>query len=331
MHVTATNNQTYTPFPINDLGEIREYLPAKVNGIALLLLDFDDTMVMTGHACAGHLGGLRWRDMLRKTIQHLKKEKEIKQGAPLFEYLTLFIAKSARVAAVQPGITPALIADLQQRGLKVMVFTARGRNGKNAWYQLPISGVDELTEQQMLAAGIQLAQSKLPTHPKIYKHSMIFTQNTPKEEVIKDLFDKNVFQSSDIALLAFADDKADAVKKVQQYAEDQRLPFIGFHYTAVEKAEANEFDLLKSTIQLVNLFATGHFLKAEELEAKEKEFTSNQTMTPENYFDEVIKKVDCILEENNLYSPSRDTDHFYQRVAPALKSAFSNHLQCSKL
>lgn len=304
----------------DDICEIKKYLTTdkKASSIAVALFDFDDTYVMTGHPTANHLGGLQWRDRIRKSIDVLKKEQQISPDAPLFEYLTLFIAKSLKVNAVQHSQTAKLVEELEKTShVRVMIFTARGSNGKNAWYKLNIKGVDRLTEQQMHHAGIQMSTaSELPKHANVYKNQFIFCQNNPKEDILTDLFEKKVLDPSQISQLLFVDDKGDALPKIKKVAEAHNIPsFVGLHYTAVERMEQNEFDLLRSTIQLINLFALGHFSSQEAVETRAKEIKTS--LTDEDFVKVSLKHIHQFFNENHLYRSYEDHDEFYRVIEAA--------------
>lgn len=320
--VSSELKTTNVIFRFNDIREIEQHLQkeTKVNSVVLALFDFDDTLAMTGHASAGHLGGLKWRDQLRKCIEELKKSEELKSNSLIFEYLTLFIAKTVEVDAVQPE-TASFIKKLENKGYQVMVFTARGRSGENAWYKLNIGGVDAFTEQQMHNAGIHLTPGDLPTHDKVYKNSMIFSQNIAKDIIIRELFDKCVLNPSNISILGFEDDKRDPVDKVGQVAEKYGVPYVGVHYTAIEEREEKEYDLLKATIQLVNLFVEGKFLPKETLENKTTEFKATNK-TPVAFFKETIKELDKFFHDNKLYRPFSDTDEFHSEISKVAQRTF---------
>lgn len=312
-------------FKSSDIQDLKQHIDTdqKVKGSALALIDFDDTMAMTGHATAQHLGGLKWRDKLRKTIEALKQAKEMNADAPLFEYLTLFIAKTVQVQPVDPDLMP-IIRQLEEKGFQVMVFTARGRDGQNAWYKLTINGIDELTEEQMHNAGIRLSSShQLPLHEKIYKGSMIFCQNTPKEAVLSDLLGKNVIVPQEIRQLIMIDDKEDPIQKGKKIADTYQIPFVGFHYTAVESREEKEFDLLKSTIQMIHLFTSGKFLSQKEVDIAANQAAND---APDEYFKKTVKELHDFFMEHQLYKSYATPQELHQTVSRVAREHFKTEL-----
>ncbi len=300
---------------INDFEKAAQYFqPSSKTKAALLLVDFDETMIRSGHADTGHLGGYKWRMTLIRTLGILVERKEIGADHCLLGILTLFVIKAVQVAIAQPEVSTTL-TQLQSSGVRVMVFTARGRHGENAWNGLNIKGIDELTEHQMHRAGIHLEQTLLPPHDRIHNHSMIFCSARPKDEILKNLIEKGVFCKTEIGLLGFVDDSPEAVQKVESCAKNQGIPFVGFHYTAIRETEEKEFDLLKATIQLVNLATRGRLLTPVEFETEKRKFYAQQNLTTDDYFQEVVKRINSLFVDHQLYKPFENTDQLYTRVS----------------
>lgn len=311
------SKQTNASYEINDVRQIPQHLALdKIQDLVVSLWDFDDTLCMSGHKEASHLGGIAWRADFRNTIAALKDELK---DPLIFSHVTLFLAKAVHVSAVQPE-TASLIAEQQKLGVKVCIFTARGRKGENSWYQLNIAGVDTLTEQQMKKAEIHMIPQKPLQHDKIYGGYMICAQNVSKELLIQELFEKKVLDPKEIALLTFADDKGDQVKVVQKKVAEYGVPFIGFHYTAVQIAEMKEYNLLEATIQLVNLIAKKKFLSREEVELQKA------GKTPE-YFKNVVRHLDKLFVENQLVRSYEDTDQFYSAVSKVFEQKGASLLE----
>lgn len=306
MTVSTEVNVRSELFVIEDFREVRKHLVIDdKTKKKFALLDFDDTMAKSGHAKASHLGGLAWRDDFRKCIQDLKSCRALKEDTHIFDYVTLFIAKSVNVEAVQDPEIADTIKQLELDGFNVRIFTARGRNGENAWYGLNISGIDEFTLQQMHKAGIRITSTTLPEH--------IFAQNVKKNIIIGQLFAEKVIDPKEVSILAFADDKKEQAEVVKKECEG-KVPFVGFHYTAVQEAEKGEYDLLKATIQLVNLFAQGKFLEKEAMDAKAAEFKATRHLTPKEYFNVVILKLEQFFEKYELNRPYKDHEEFFATV-----------------
>ena len=97
---------------------------------AICLLDIDDTLIDNPTS----LGTPRWRSWIRPKLTNYRPD--------LFDDLTLFIAKKAPYKTVE-ATTVQFVADLQNRGVTVLAFTARGRT---EWYTTDIEGLDLFTE-----------------------------------------------------------------------------------------------------------------------------------------------------------------------------------------
>lgn len=308
----------------NNLQEIREHLlPVESKVKPLVLLDFDDTLVRSGSEEAAHLGGVKWRGDFRKLLSELQKTNAITTNAPLFECLTLLIAKSLTARAVQDNQTAELITQLENMGCKIMILTARGISGENAWYKLTISGVESLTKNQMEQAGIAIKpDSTRPAHPNVFEN-IIFAQNKPKDQILNDLFTKEVLNASETSQILFIDDKKDAVESVSSAASKLEIPYIGIHYTRVEEIEKLEYHLLKSTIQLVSLLANQILLNQEDLAEKYAKI-EKQGITPEEFFKKILIQLDQALLKGNVYEQmSLDTDQLFEKIKHAVSGHFN--------
>lgn len=281
----------------NNLFALRDFA-ARVQesgGTGVALIDIDDTTVVTGHAAAGHLGGMKWREDLRKEIEALKNEGLMGNG-PLFEYLTLFIAMALKVHAVQEDL-PELFKELNAAKIQVLWLTARGNYGENAWYKLNIGGVDKLTKKQLLGAGFTLFNYRLPYHAQIYQDAIIFSQNKDKGELVTELIQKKIISARAIA---FVDDKLKAVEAVAKAVLAQGVTYYGVHSTRMEEQEGKEYDLVKSTLQLMHLFREGCLMTKEALDQEVK----NNHLRPEVLFREALLKLNKFFKSHMFYNNS---------------------------
>lgn len=309
---------------IHDFGAVaKHFQPTSKMKKALLLVDFDETMIRSGHPETGHLGGYRWRMNLWKTVDILVERKEIAKDHCILGALTLYIIKAVQVAIAQPEVATT-IKELQSSGVHVMVFTARGRSGENSWNGMNINGIDAMTEQQMHQVGIHLEKKPLKLHERIHKCSMIFCQNISKDKIIKDIFDKNIFNKDEIEILGFVDDSPEAIDKVKGFAEAEGIPFTGFLYKAIRDIEEVEYDLLKATIQLVNLATHGCLLTPEQVETEKRKFSDQKNVTIDQFFQEVVKKINRIFVDNQLYEAGENVDQFYTRASSVLAKNFKS-------
>jgi uncharacterized protein DUF2608 len=320
-----TTNSINTIISSNNIQEIPKHILPKLEAQSLVLFDFDDTLVMSGSTEAAHLGGVKWREDLRKYITDLKQSNAITSNAPLFECLTLFIAKSLTAKAVQDSQTAKIISDLEAQGCKVMIFTARGRSGENAWYKLNITGIDALTKHQMQQAGITIRQHPTSlSHASIYEDMIIFSQNSAKDQLLKELFAKKVFNASEISQILFIDDKKEQVEKVGKAASDHSVSYTGVHYTLIDEIETREYDLLKSTVQLVSLLATQVLLNQRDLAISCNKI-SEEGIIAEEFFKQTLTQLDELLSGSDIYRQiGLDPDKLFEKIKQAVSGHFKN-------
>lgn len=307
----------------SNIKEISNYsIPQTEKGLKIALFDFDDMLVFSGTREAYHLGGLKWRDEIRKMIDQLKQEGKIRKEALLFDCLSLFIAKTLPAHAVEGKETAALIKTLEALGYTVMIFTARGRSGENAWYKLDVCGVDFLTKEQMLNSGIEISQPSQPMkHPTIFDNFMICAQNDPKEKLISKLFNERIFPPELIDHLIFADDKKDSVEKVGEAVIRKEISFTGVHYTHVQELEKQEYHFTKSIIQLVNLLATRVLLTKEECE---KRFSSMSKENEKDFVKQILIQLNEALQKEGIYDQKGlSTNEMYEKIKAVAITSFA--------
>jgi hypothetical protein len=306
----------------SNIHDIKSFvLPITSNAKPLALFDFDDTLVMTGSQEASHLGGIKWRDDFRKRVMALKASGQINENVPLFECASLFIAKSLTAKAVEGQKTAQLIQDLEEMGCQVMVFTARGRSGENAWYKLNVTGIDLMTKKQMQQAGISICQpSSDLVHPNIYDNCMILAQNRPKDQLLNDLFSSSILNKNNISQMLFVDDKKEQVEKVEKSANEHGMAYTGMHYTFIDEIEKQQYHPLKATIQLVSLLAHQVLLADSQVEEIVRK-------TSEDDINKVILELNQQLTSHQIYDQiGLDADRLFEKMKLAVSEHFAQML-----
>lgn len=273
---------------------------------------------MSGPKEASHLGGPAWRKDCRKYSEELQKTKSIASADLLFGCITLFIAKSLSAQAVQTPETARLIETLEALACKVMIFTARGRSGENAWYKLCVSGVDTLTKEQLEQSNIGLRQNQAsPEHPNVFEGRMIFSQNQPKEDLLSELIEKKIIDLSQYHQVIFADDKKDSVTKLGAFFKTSQILYTGIHYTRVENVEKEEYEPMKSTIHLAHLFEKHVLPTPQELENIQIQL-KEQGVSAEDFFKQTLIKIDNALDKEGVYQEKGlDTEQLFDRIKQA--------------
>ena len=233
--------------PIDQIEDIRPYIDQN----ALVLFDIDDTLITNPYS----LGSSPWRSWAKSKISHYDADFVV------YDALTLYIAKKAHYKAVESS-TVGLISDLQQSGIAVFAFTARGRS---QWYTTDIKGVDQFTHKQLNHVGIDFKQTVIPVELQhlestyFYK-GIIFAQHIKKGDLLKHLLkDLNYHPSC----IVFVDDKLDQVQSVEAVVKEAKIPFFGFWYRRAESDGAN-FSPMVANVQLENLLLKNKIVKDKE-------------------------------------------------------------------
>lgn len=257
---------------IDQIDDVRPFITQKT----LCLFDIDDTLIDNPLS----VGSPPWRNWVKSKVSNFNTH------FAMYDALTLYIAKSAPYKAMEPT-TAKLISDLQQSGVAVFAFTARGRT---QWYTTEIEGVDRFTKEQLDHAGIDFTKTHIPQElhsleSTYFNDGIIFAQHIKKGDLLKHLFkDLNYMPP----LIVFVDDKLDQVQSVEAAVKEAGIPFIGFWYRRSESDRAN-FNPHAANIQLEALLLRGEIIADEEaLEMAKERFERD----PFNDFKEILEKVD---------------------------------------
>ncbi|MFN4173643.1 MAG: DUF2608 domain-containing protein [Parachlamydiaceae bacterium] len=296
---------------INRIQDVKALIPnnLKINTCALALIDFDDTLIHSGCPQAAFLGGIKWRKAVKIAIDSLKK-KNITVFKPLFSYLTLFVTMSIKAEPVEASTITA-IKTLKDAGFELKIFTARGLD---CWNMETLKGIEHLTFKQMEEAGLSLLfKQKTGT--------LIGCSYKDKQKVLEELFEKKVIDPAQLSLLAYVDDRQDALPEISKLAEKYRFSFIGLYYTASEEKESLGFDLMKSTLHLINLFEKGRLLTLEEEKKEEANFNSSN-ISREQFFENVLLRINRFFLQFHKEASFKDAEDFFLMTSNAAKSNF---------
>lgn len=243
----------------------------------------DDTLVLFNIAevlmdTETSLGTQAWRKFIRVRLE-----------PKLHDELTLFVFENIPPKTPDPAI-PALISELQSRGIPTFAFTSRGRH---EWYSSQIPDIDLITEKLLLQIGIDFSQTplnaKLSLLPVLfsdfYHKGIIYTTNTRnKGELLLEIFEKTGYKPSKII---FVDDKIDSLVAVETTLNALNIPFVGYAYSKTAQ-DHSDFDPLVANIQLERLITSGEVLTDEQALQIKNESYSHADLN--QYFKEVIDK-----------------------------------------
>lgn len=224
-------------FEIERINEIRSVITKD----ALVLIDVDDTLITN----KSQLGSPAWRKWMKPELP-----KKLTSFA-LYDALTLYIAKNIPYKPVEPE-TVQLIEGLQNEGILVFAFTARGRS---EWYTTKIEGVDQFTRKQLISAKIDFTKTLLPESTGLsaspyFDYGIIFAQHVPKGEMLQQIVQDLRFMPG---VIVFVDDKREQVESMEAAAIKIGIPFIGFHYRRVELDNAAVFSPKVANQELISL------------------------------------------------------------------------------
>ncbi len=238
--------------------ETIEEVMKEVQPHTFVFIDIDDTLI----DFETHLGCKRWRTRIK--------------NSPLKEYhdlFTLYIAKHIQMSAVDPKM-PEWVQELQAKGHFLFPLTARERD---CWYDLQgVSGVDELTYQALLSAGMDFAKTSSPFYVSymnqehfyggIYFSKHPLEGEKTKGETVQDILSPLLALPHDhrpSIEVFIIDDKKEQCESVIAALNQVGIPCKGYWYRAAEKNHL-EFDFAISLIQLDALLFDQEVLSNQE-------------------------------------------------------------------
>lgn len=254
MNLTSVNSRIQI-FEITSFGDeqfqraMQEAEAAKEKSV--VLWDLDET-VMEPEAAVGTASS---KEYLKRVFASMRLQK-----ADLYDILTLVVSKRMPVKSVEKG-TPELLRSLQDRGIRMLGYTARG---KEQWRRSKIQGIAELTRCQLAQIEVDFSRGVNPfADAKENRHhpyaGIFFTADTPKGDYLKELFASSAFRPD---RLYFVDDKRDQVDSVVRAASELGVPLTAFHYKCVDKsADSAKQDI--AIMQLVKLVMDQQILSDE--------------------------------------------------------------------
>lgn len=299
-------------FKSSKISDLKKHIPTnrKANSIALALFDFDDTLINSGSPQGGFIGGVKWRKIIKTTIDDLRNREKI-STMPLFSFLTLYVSMAIKATPVEKS-TSQCVEDLKKERFDLRIFTARGIDN---WNMHKFNGIEKLTLTQTCDAGISW-----PLAPE--NSSLIFCSYKAKHVVLEDLFEKKIINPDQVEILAYVDDRPEAIPEIHKLAKKYQFSFIGLHYTAVQELENDGFDLVKSTLHLINLFSRGVLFNQQEEKAEIDKFTARE-ISPELLLERTIIELERFFIHNDLNREYKDADEFFEMVSSVALRVFS--------
>lgn len=203
---------------------------ATLNEKSLVIFDRDDTL----------LQGIDCLDQITRTL-FVQQWKEMYEPQKTDVVYKAELAK--KIANAKPTLVdenaPALIKELQNRGVKVIGLT-RGCYGKN----IVDINVEDLTIAAFASAGICLHQafeeysgSVLTSvtnngYQPLFKSGILFSNTCDKGKTLEAFLALVAWRPDRII---FVDDKKHYVQEVERIAEELNIIFTGLHYRGAQK------------------------------------------------------------------------------------------------
>lgn len=253
-------------------GEIKEItridnILEEITPATLVLFDIDDTLIQPTH----YVTHRKWKTWVRKRLAVLYPEDKIKQTDM---YGTTFLAINLQAPLTLVEVqTPALIAQLQGRGLEVWALTSRGQD---YWYSYPVKGMSHKTIAQLQHVGIHFDKSTrkhdFAACPN-FEGGILFTKNEDKGPFLIRLFKQIGYRPEKVV---FVDDHPDQVESVVESLEKEGIACVGYHYSA---ASDKPFHFEACLMQFKYMYENHVLLSNEEV--LQKDLT---TVSAEDYF-----------------------------------------------
>jgi hypothetical protein len=169
---------------------------------------------------------------------------------------------------VEPSIVQA-IADLQNRGVKVMVLTSL-MSGSD----FTISSLPEWRYATLKKLGLDFTKASFPDmvfnelppkkeqHPMLYR-GILIASGSPKGQVLGAFLDRTALKPDKVI---FFDDSMERVESVAQEMKKRRIPFYGFHYNGA-RFVPGELDKEVASLQMKHLVEHEEWLSEDEAKA----------------------------------------------------------------
>lgn len=208
-------------FESNNITDILPY----VEQDTLVIFDLDDTIFRT----PSMLGNDAWFNyqVETKVQQGFSYNQATQETLPLYMIIQYF----SQLEIVDPK-TPAFIADLQNKNIKVMALSARS------------IGLMETTKYELLNLGVFFAKNPPATsefslgitHKAYYSDGILFGANNNKGTLLLQFFDDIQYHPNKVV---FVDDKRSHLEAIESATQSRGITFVGLRYSAEDGRKAS--------------------------------------------------------------------------------------------
>lgn len=169
----------------------------------------------------------------------------VQEGLKKFEPLWYAVQKRVNVKLVEKAAL-GVLATLQQRGIKTLGFTSRGR------------GLIDRTYEQLASVGLDLSKNSIWDHEEkgdtfYFNQGILFTDvGGNKGKIFHSFLEKIGKKPKHIV---FVDDKEKYVNHMQKMCHQEAIPFVGIWYRGAKKTIKN-FNPAIADVQLAHFLAS---------------------------------------------------------------------------
>lgn len=213
---------------------------------ALIIFDVDNTLMEPQQ----ELGNDQW---FRHRILHYVKEGYSKKDAvelAIPEWMA--IQSVTKVKAVEPEVS-SIIANLQEKGYRVMGLTTRGLGmSTRTVHQLKTLDINLMTT----APATEEIFFTNPDRGVLYRGGILFTANTDKGEALETFLGRINYHPQKIL---FINDKLDHLEPVEAVCHKHNIEFLGIRYGFLDEKVKN----FREDLASIQFDFFGHILSDE--------------------------------------------------------------------
>jgi hypothetical protein len=227
---------SYLSADIRECSSTRQILE-EVQPDTLFIFDIDNTLIRPCQV----LGSDEWVDYCFKKKQEEESSPDEVKRSVIETWMAVQVLTKMRLIEEE---SPAVVAELQQKGLSVMVVTSRGED------------VIRTTRLQLQSVGIDMAKATvckesffLNDFPTVhFVDGILFAGGLTKGDVLKSFLHQIGYTPKRIV---FIDDKKSALISVSQL-EKEGIEFVGLRYNRADPI-VRSFDALVADHELAHL------------------------------------------------------------------------------
>lgn len=202
---------------------------------ALVLFDVDYTLTIPDDAILRPCGQKLVKQFSSEIIEN---PSIVPPGKYSLGYLYCQVPLKAKCSLVD-GNSPALIKQLQNRGVRTMALTAAPGGKLGLIESMALWRINELKEFGFdftsafpTTPVIEFPKRRDKEYPPLFHSGVLFSSKHSKGDVLKQFLDAIHWYPTKVV---FIDDRVEYLQSAETVLKELGIPFTGFHYTAAEK------------------------------------------------------------------------------------------------